>query len=87
MCIFVIIKNLKEIKMKKTMNSVEIIVREICNGVVMPHLKLEFLNKYNLVKKKNISEYVVGIHVEYVICKEKIDTAGELVFYFNNIEK
>lgn len=42
--------------MKKIMNSAETLVREMCNGMVMAHPELEFLNKYKVVKKKNINE-------------------------------
>lgn len=42
--------------MKKIMNSAETLVREMCNGMVMAHPELEFLNKYKVVKKKNIND-------------------------------
>ncbi|EJT6165990.1 dihydroxyacetone kinase subunit DhaK [Clostridium perfringens] len=42
--------------MKKIMNSAETLVREMCNGMVMAHPELEFLNKYKVVKKKDINE-------------------------------
>ena len=31
--------------MKKIMNSAETLVREMCNGMVMAHSEVEFLNK------------------------------------------
>ena len=34
--------------MKKIMNSAETLVREMCNGMVMAHPELEFLNKYKV---------------------------------------
>ena len=38
--------------MKKIMNSAETLVREMCNGMVMAHPELEFLNSIRLLKRK-----------------------------------
>lgn len=47
--------------MKKIMNQPETLVREMCNGLVMAHPNLEFINKYKVIKKKEINKNKVTL--------------------------
>lgn len=42
--------------MKKIINKLEILVMEMCNGMVMVYLEFEFLKKYKVIKKKEMNE-------------------------------
>lgn len=47
--------------MKKIMNRAENIVLEMCNGIAMAHPELEFVEKYKIIKKKQIDENKVSL--------------------------
>ena len=47
--------------MKKIINTPETIVREMCKGFVLANPTLEFLEKYKIVKKKNIDKNKVSL--------------------------
>ncbi|WP_232697482.1 dihydroxyacetone kinase subunit DhaK [Brevibacillus daliensis] len=42
--------------MKKIINNPETLVREMCNGIVLAHPKLEFNSKYKIVKKRELNQ-------------------------------
>ncbi|WP_145019968.1 dihydroxyacetone kinase subunit DhaK [Paenibacillus sp. Y412MC10] len=42
--------------MKKIMNRPETLVAEMCSGLVLAHPELEFIRKYNIIKKKVIQQ-------------------------------
>ncbi|MBB3126747.1 dihydroxyacetone kinase [Paenibacillus rhizosphaerae] len=42
--------------MKKIMNRPETLVAEMCSGIVLAHPELEFIRKYNMIKKKVIQQ-------------------------------
>ncbi|UYO02863.1 dihydroxyacetone kinase subunit DhaK [Paenibacillus sp. PSB04] len=42
--------------MKKIMNRPETLVSEMCSGLVLAHPELEFIRKYNIIKKKVIQQ-------------------------------
>ncbi|MFJ5621522.1 dihydroxyacetone kinase subunit DhaK [Peribacillus loiseleuriae] len=47
--------------MKKIMNKPETLVTEMCNGMVMAHPELEFIQKYKIIKKKEMNENKVTL--------------------------
>ncbi|MBG9582885.1 hypothetical protein ABE42_27595 [Bacillus thuringiensis] len=47
--------------MKKIINKPEILVMEMCNGMVMAHPELELLKKYKVIKKKEMNENKVTL--------------------------
>ena len=47
--------------MKKLMNQPENLVLEMCNGLVLAHPELEFLNKYKIIKRKVINPQKVSL--------------------------
>ena len=47
--------------MKKIINRPETLVIEMCNGMTMAHPELEFVQKYKVVKKKNINTNKVSL--------------------------
>ncbi|KMY50929.1 dihydroxyacetone kinase subunit DhaK [Peribacillus loiseleuriae] len=47
--------------MKKIMNKPETLVAEMCNGMVMAHPELEFIQKYKIIKKKEMNENKVTL--------------------------
>ncbi|MGE8078270.1 dihydroxyacetone kinase subunit DhaK [Peribacillus loiseleuriae] len=47
--------------MKKIMNKPETLVTEMCNGMVMVHPELEFIQKYKIIKKKEMNENKVTL--------------------------
>lgn len=47
--------------MKKIINSPETVVVEMCNGIVLAHPELEFLQKYKTIKKKKINKNKVTL--------------------------
>lgn len=47
--------------MKKIMNRPETVVIEMCNGIAMAHPELEFIQKYKIIKKKNIDKQKVSL--------------------------
>lgn len=47
--------------MKKIMNRPETVVIEMCNGIAMAHPELEFVQKYKVIKKKNIDTQKVSL--------------------------
>lgn len=47
--------------MKKIINTPETIVREMCKGFVLANPTLEFVEKYKIVKKKNIDKNKVSL--------------------------
>ncbi len=47
--------------MKKIMNRPETVVIEMCNGIAMAHPELEFLQKYRIIKKKEIDKQKVSL--------------------------
>lgn len=47
--------------MKKIINKPETVVIEMCNGIVMAHPELEFIQKYKIIKKKNINQDKVSL--------------------------
>ena len=47
--------------MKKIMNRPETVVIEMCNGIAMAHPELEFIQKYKIIKKKEINPQKVSL--------------------------
>ncbi|PWJ50416.1 dihydroxyacetone kinase subunit DhaK [Faecalicatena contorta] len=47
--------------MKKIINKPETIVMEMCNGIAMAHPKLEFIQKYKVIKKREINKNKVSL--------------------------
>lgn len=47
--------------MKKLINKPETVVIEMCNGMAMAHPELEFVQKYKVMKKKNINKDKVSL--------------------------
>lgn len=47
--------------MKKIINDVKDVVVEMCNGIAMAHPEVEFIPKYKVIKRKNISNKVALI--------------------------
>ena len=47
--------------MKKIINTPETIVKEMCKGFVLANPTLEFVEKYKIVKKKNIDKNKVSL--------------------------
>ena len=47
--------------MKKIINSPETFVIEMCKGIAKAHPELEFVEKYKLIKKKNINPDKVSL--------------------------
>lgn len=47
--------------MKKIINSAETVVKEMCSGIVAAHPELELLPKYNVIKRKKLSDKVILI--------------------------
>lgn len=47
--------------MKKIINSADTAVLEMCNGIVMAHPELEFIEKYKIIKKKEINKNKVSL--------------------------
>lgn len=47
--------------MKKIINDVKDVVVEMCNGIAMAHPEVEFIPKYKIIKRKNISNKVALI--------------------------
>ncbi len=47
--------------MKKIINKAETLVIEMCNGMAMAHPELEFVQKYKIVKKKDINKNKVSL--------------------------
>src|SRR5665647_1236629 len=47
--------------MKKIINSPETVVMEMCNGMAMAHPEIEFIQKYKIIKKKNINRNKVSL--------------------------
>ncbi|WP_106775985.1 dihydroxyacetone kinase subunit DhaK [Peptostreptococcus russellii] len=47
--------------MKKIINKPETVVIEMCNGMAMAHPELEFLQKYKILKKKEINKNKVSL--------------------------
>lgn len=47
--------------MKKIMNRPETVVIEMCNGIATAHPELEFVQKYKVIKKKNIDTQKVSL--------------------------
>ena len=47
--------------MKKIINKPENIVMEMCNGMAMAYPELEFIQKYKIIKKKEINRNPVTI--------------------------
>ncbi|BCN31642.1 dihydroxyacetone kinase subunit DhaK [Anaeromicropila herbilytica] len=47
--------------MKKIMNRPETLVKEMCNGIIAAHPEFEFLEKYKIIKKKNIDKNKVSL--------------------------
>jgi dihydroxyacetone kinase len=47
--------------MKKIMNRPETLVKEMCNGIIAAHPEFEFLEKYKIIKKKNIDSNKVSL--------------------------
>ena len=47
--------------MKKIINKTETVVIEMCNGMAMAHPELEFVQKYKILKKKNINKNKVSL--------------------------
>ncbi|MBO8433739.1 MAG: dihydroxyacetone kinase subunit DhaK [Tyzzerella sp.] len=47
--------------MKKIINSPETVVIEMCNGIAMAHPELEFIQKYKVIKKKEINKNKVSL--------------------------
>ncbi len=47
--------------MKKIMNRPETVVIEMCNGIAMAHPELEFIQKYKVIRKKQINNKKVSL--------------------------
>lgn len=47
--------------MKKIINKAETVVIEMCNGMAMAHPELEFIQKYKILKKKDINKNKVSL--------------------------
>ena len=47
--------------MKKIINKPENVVSEMCNGIALAHNELEFINKYKVIKKKQINNNKVSL--------------------------
>ena len=47
--------------MKKIINKPETVVKEMCRGFVLANPTLEFIDKYKIVKKKNINKNKVSL--------------------------
>lgn len=47
--------------MKKIINRPETVVIEMCNGIAMAHPELEFIQKYKIIKKKEIDKQKVSL--------------------------
>ncbi|MDU1845403.1 MAG: dihydroxyacetone kinase subunit DhaK [Niallia nealsonii] len=47
--------------MKKIINSPEDVVREMCKGIVLAHPELDLIEKYKVIKKKEINENKVSL--------------------------
>lgn len=47
--------------MKKIINKAETVVIEMCNGMAMAHPELEFVQKYKILKKKDINKNKVSL--------------------------
>ena len=47
--------------MKKIINKPENVVSEMCNGMILAHKELEFINKYKVIKKKQINDDKVSL--------------------------
>lgn len=47
--------------MKKIINRPETVVIEMCNGIAMAHPELEFVEKYKVIKKRNIDQNKVSL--------------------------
>lgn len=47
--------------MKKIINKLETLVKEMCNGIVLAHPELEFVEKYKIIKKKRIDSDKVSL--------------------------
>lgn len=47
--------------MKKIINRPETVVIEMCNGIAMAHPELEFIQKYKIIKKKEINPQKVSL--------------------------
>ncbi|MGL6248289.1 MAG: dihydroxyacetone kinase subunit DhaK [Culicoidibacterales bacterium] len=47
--------------MKKIINQPETVVLEMCNGIAMAHPELDFIQKYKIIKKKNINKDKVSL--------------------------
>ena len=47
--------------MKKIINTPETFVPEMCNGIAMAHPELEFIQKYKIIKKKDINQDKVSL--------------------------
>jgi dihydroxyacetone kinase len=52
---------LEEIGMKKIMNTAESFVYDMCHGIAKAHPELEFVEKYKIVKKKDINANKVSL--------------------------
>ena len=47
--------------MQKIINRPETVVMEMCNGIANAHPDLEFIQKYKIVKKKDINKNKVSL--------------------------
>jgi dihydroxyacetone kinase len=47
--------------MKKIINKPETLVKEMCNGIVAAHPEFEFIEKYKIIKKKDINKNKVSL--------------------------
>lgn len=47
--------------MKKIINKPETVVIEMCNGIAMAHPELEFIQKYKIIKKKEVNKNKVSL--------------------------
>lgn len=47
--------------MKKIINKPETVVMEMCNGIAMAHPELEFIQKYKVIKKREINKNKVSL--------------------------
>ncbi|MCC8029715.1 MAG: dihydroxyacetone kinase subunit DhaK [Lachnospiraceae bacterium] len=47
--------------MKKIINKPETVVIEMCNGIAMAHPEVEFIQKYRIIKKKDINKNKVSL--------------------------
>lgn len=47
--------------MKKLINKAETVVLEMCNGIALAHPELEFIQKYKIIKKRDINKNKVSL--------------------------